>query len=220
MSHPSLFRLRTAALCAGLALSACATNQMVKSEELTKAAEARSDYVATLAHFDAAQIELGRLAMSRSDNLRIRAYGQQLVEQHSRHLQALREWAQARDLEANAVARINTNLGVGGSGVGGAGFGVPVEATAQQIEGYQRIAQGREIHGGKALAELDRLEGTRFDRDLLSLIKTNQERAQNLVRRGARTYAADPVFASLLAKTEPEITANLRDTERLIKRVD
>lgn len=214
--HPRiLVRLRVAALAAPLALGACATNQMMRGEELAKAAEQRSQYVTTLAHFDAAQIQLGRLARSRSDNLRVRAYGEQLVQQHRQHLQALEEWSEARAAEANAVSRVSSNLGVGGSGIN-----APVENSAEQIDSYQRLSEAPEIRGGKELTNLDRMEGTRFDRQLLGMIKANQERARDLLRSGTRTYASDPVFASLLAKTEPQISANLRETERLIKRVD
>lgn len=189
-----------AVLGAGLLVGheAHADDPQKQERQIGEAAAERELYVGKLVLFDAKQIALGELALQRSKDPQVRRFARQLVQDHRKHLKALREWADNQSLQIAAVdLSTSPEEGVGGSG------------TAGIEEGYEERMVGVDKRLDEAIGEAQRdvsevreMEGKDFDKGFVSRVVDDQEDGRELLDEGLDTYRGDSAFSLLLNRTD------------------
>jgi predicted outer membrane protein len=189
-----------AVLATGLlvATGAHADGSREQEAQIGEAVAERELYVSELVLFDVKQMALGELALQRSKDPQVRRFARQLVRDHRKHLEAVREWAEGQSLELAAVdLSTRPEEGVGGSG------------TAGIEEGYEARIVGVDKHLDQAIREARRdvsslreEKGKDFDKAFVSRVVEDQEKGRELLDEGLDTYRGDSAFSLLLNRTD------------------
>ncbi|MCP3101045.1 DUF4142 domain-containing protein [Myxococcus sp. K15C18031901] len=173
-----------------------------EGKRIGAAAAERQKYVGKLALFDAKQIEMGNIALERTQNPEVRQFAQQLVDDRKQHLSDLRSWADSKSIEVSSVDLASPSTqGTGGSG--------------GMQEGYDQEMKGTDKHLDKAIKEarkdLDKLRtknGAAFDKAFMSQVVESDKQGREIVKDGMDKYKNDATFSALLSKTRQSLTAN------------
>lgn len=199
------------------------------ARKVQQAASQKLKYIGQVIRLDETQIALGRIALTRSDNVRVHRLAQTMIDTHTRHLQSLGAWARARAQELRVSEGLQPSQGVGGAGMagtedgmqppdqgtGGAGVDTGLAGLAGTMEAYaQRAEQHRAVMTDR-FADLMKETGNRFDRDWVKAVRDTQNDGMSLIRDGVDRYASDASFASLLTRTEPILQKNLRAVDQI-----
>jgi predicted outer membrane protein len=204
-------------LAGALVLAPLAGQAQQGSEDIQrvrKAATEKLGYVQKLIAFDEAQLALGKLGLQRSDNVRVHALAQNMVDQSSKHLDDLGTWAHSRSQELQSMSKMQTSQGVGGSGVD-----TGLANASDQLEMLsKRVGQHRAVLG-EDQRSLQQASGAQFDRDWLDAVKDTQKDAKSLVKDGIDRYSDDSSLATLLNRSLPGLEQSLKTVEQLEQRV-
>ncbi|MBZ4422970.1 DUF4142 domain-containing protein [Myxococcus sp. RHSTA-1-4] len=209
----------TAALVVGLLVgcSAHADDSRKQERRIGEAAADREQYVGQLVLFDAKQIALGELALQRSQDPQVRRFARQLVADHRKHLNDLRNWADTQSLE---VAVIDLAIPEGQEGVGGSGSAGIQEGYEARMKGVDKRLEEDVGDAQEDLNEVRAKQGAEFDRAFISRVIDDQEDGLELVEDGMDTYRADATFGLLLNHTSNVIDRQVARGKSLEKVLD
>jgi predicted outer membrane protein len=181
-----------------------------EAKQLGRMAEKKTDFLDRLVRFDLQQLELGNLALERSQDPRVREFATRMVQDHRADLRTLRTWAQGRALEIAALAEDPAMQGSGGAGM-------EQFATAAREDREKNLEkadeQSRKAH--EQLEKLSRAEPDKFDKDFLSRTIEAQKQGLNLVKAGRREFEGDVTFAAVVAKAQPVLEGHIAQAESL-----
>ena len=206
-----------AALAAALVFGPMAGSVAVANEthkdgkRIGAAAAEREQYVGKLVLFDTKQIEMGNIALERSQNPEVRQFAQQLVDDRKQHLGDLRAWADSKSIE---VATVNLagppSEGTGGSGAVRDGYDKKMEGADKRLE--KEVKEAR-----KDLDKLRSKNGAEFDKAFITQVVDSDKQGRDLAREGMDKYKNDATFSALLSKTRQSLESNEEAAKALKK---
>lgn len=216
-------RAVTAAVMTGLMGFAAHAQESSKQEEhemkrgkaVGEAAAKRVQYVGKLAVFNNRQIKLARLAEQQATDPQVKQFATKLREDHEQSQSRLRDWAEQKKIEVNALSDANitseNQMGTGGSGM---------------QQGYQEKMQGTGQKLGKAMDKtteeinaLQAKQGPEFDKAFVKRIAEDQKKGKDLLEQGHKEYKNDATFLALLGNEERMVRGNETQAKELEKQM-
>ncbi|ADO74507.1 DUF4142 domain-containing protein [Stigmatella aurantiaca] len=188
--------------------TAVAKDEQKKEAHRIGEAAAKSDaYLDQMALFDSKQVALGELALQRAQSEEVRQFAERLVQDHRQNRSDLMDWAYSKDIEVMTVTLATPMMGVGGSG-----------GEKRYDKDMHRADMHMDKDVMKAQKDLDKLgekDGKDFDKAFLSQVLDDQEKGKKMLGKGEKKFESDPVFTSMIAKTDALVMAHITEGKRI-----
>lgn len=166
-------------------------------KEVGEAVANKAYFVDQLSLLDKKQIALGKLALQKSSNTEVRAFAQQLIENHEQHMDNLEKYADASALRLAVIHLSTEEEAMGGSG----GPGV-LGAKAGAAKYDKKL--DKEIASAKSdVQKLSAKSGPEFDKAFLEHVHGDQKHGRKLTNHGLKKYSDDAALAMLLGRSTP-----------------
>ncbi|NVI99687.1 DUF4142 domain-containing protein [Myxococcus sp. AM009] len=174
--------------------------QAAQAGQARESLSERDLLLARLALFDATAIAAGNLALEKSANPQVRQFALRLVEDHRRHLQALKAWggSPSMDMVVADLTQPRDTAGMGGSGSKDGGL-IPGPSLSMQ-RADARLVQAV-AYAQQHLEVLREAQGRDFDEAFLKRVVDDQEGGLRLVKQAHATYKGDAAFTLMLDRT-------------------
>lgn len=187
-------------------------SQRKMGKQVGEAVATKVQFADQLAMLDKKQVALGKLALRKTSNPQVRAFAQQLIDNHEQHLASLNSYA---DSSALRLAEIDlaAEPGVGGSGGPGA-IGATEAAKKKSAEYDEKLDKQIDAFKGQ-YRELSDKSGSEFDKAFLDQIMKDQKRGMDLTNQGLKDYSDDGALALLLGRNAPTFERQLEQAKAL-----
>jgi putative membrane protein len=169
-------------------------------KEVGEAVATKAQFVDQLSLLDKKEAALAELALRKSSTIEVRAFAQQLLENHKQHRASLEEYA---DASALRLATVEFSTKPVEDGTGGAGMVGVTESTGERSSQYDEELDKKIEEFKSDLVGLAAKSGTEFDKAFLEQVRKDQERARELAEKGLKEYSDDASLALLLARSAP-----------------
>ncbi|PTL77719.1 DUF4142 domain-containing protein [Vitiosangium sp. GDMCC 1.1324] len=207
--------LWSAGLLAAMSLGAgCAHNEEQQArahgENVGKAFAEKVRFADQLSLLNQEQIALGKLALQKSRDPEVRAFANELIQNHKKSEDDLQNLAASK-----AFTLAEVDLSTEGQGIGGAGAEGAVKGMEKGNEKYDKKYDKQVNEYIERRNKLEGLSGHAFDKAFVEQVKKDQKRGEKLVNEGLKEYRNDTSLALLLSRTAPVINSQQQRVETL-----